>query len=277
MRKLNRSTLLEFLSKPHYTHEVADHFHISSSYANYHLKEAAKSGQILVSEKPVFKSLSNFRAAFKQTGGFLYVSRSSPLLTKDSSQTTQNERKQSVPVLIAEAMQVKFASKAQSQKNEADTEGNISAFTDRKTNTIPVGTSRLKSKTNLFSPFLNILAARGKSGDPGPMARLTDHERPPAQRSYEPLSHTERIHLFESMLNRPSTFLELHGRFGVSRQVIEGFVQKGLLKKVWGPRNIGVTFTLSKKGEKYFGELKAAASFNPPKRRKVLHLKRETL
>jgi hypothetical protein len=275
MRKLDRSTLLEFLSKPHHPHEVAEHFQISSSYANYHLKEAVKAGQVLVSEKPVFKSHPNFRAGLKQLNGFLYVSRSSPLLFKDSSQLVRDASRESAPVLVTEATQVKFTSEAQGQKSKAVDEQNISAFTDRKTNTISAVAGRLKSKV-LFSPFLNVLAAKGKSSGGGPRARLLRHERSLSQSSYEPLSHVERMRLFESMLNHPLTFLEVHGRFRVSRQVIEGFVQRGLLKEVWGPRDIGVRFMLSKKGEKHLEELREAASFEPPKHKKFLGLKRET-
>jgi DNA-binding PadR family transcriptional regulator len=77
--------------------------------------------------------------------------------------------------------------------------------------------------------------------------------------------------------DKPSTFLDIHGRFGVSREVIESFVRHGLLKEIWGPEHIGVRFSLTAKGKRFLKELESAANFKPPRREKLIALKREIL
>jgi hypothetical protein len=88
------------------------------------------------------------------------------------------------------------------------------------------------------------------------------------------LSAAERLRLFQALLEEPLTFLDLHARFGASKRMMEGLVEKGLSREVWGPRAIGVRFKLTNKGKKHLKELEAAAEFEPGIReRKLIRLK----
>jgi len=75
------------------------------------------------------------------------------------------------------------------------------------------------------------------------------------------LPQAKRIELFQTLLNEPVTFLDLHIRFGVSKQTIRRLVKNGLLIEEWGPNEIGLRFQLSKKGKTYLKELEAAALY----------------
>jgi hypothetical protein len=88
------------------------------------------------------------------------------------------------------------------------------------------------------------------------------------------LSAAERLRLFQALSEEPLTFLDLHTRFGVSKRMMEGLVEKGLSMEVWGPRAIGVRFKLTNKGKKHLKELEAAAEFKPRIReRRLIQLK----
>jgi len=276
MQKLDRSKLLQFLSKPRYACEVANYFNIPSKLANYHLREAVKSGHALVSEKRVSGSFLNLRGKLKRLGGFLYVYRNSSLLVKGSLQLIMKKDEGFASTSTTGVTPVKFISKVRSSRKKSLPEQEISAFTDRKAANTRIGGNRFKSKVNLVSPFLNVFAVKGRLGKRGVWNQPLRRERPLSQSSYKPLSHAERIRLFKAVSDQPLTFLELHGRFGVSKQVIENFVRRGLFEEVWGPRDIGVQFRLTEKGKRSLKELEAAASFEPPKRKKFFHLKHTT-
>jgi hypothetical protein len=273
MQKLDRSKLLHFLSKPHYAREVANYFNIPSKLVNYHLKEWVKSGQVLVSEKHVSGSFLSLRGKLKRLDGFLYVSRNSPLLARGSLQLMGKKDEKFTSTATTEGIRVKFISKVRSPREKGLSEQEISAFTDRKTDPMRTASDRFKSKVNLDSSFLNVLVVKGRPVRRSVRNQPVGNERSLSQGGYKPLSHFERIRLFQAVLDQPLTFLELHGRFGVSKQIIEGFVRRGLFEEAWGPKDIGVRFRLTDEGRKRLKELEAAASFEPPKRKRFFHQK----
>jgi hypothetical protein len=77
----------------------------------------------------------------------------------------------------------------------------------------------------------------------------------------EHLSHARRLQLFQALLKEPLPFLELHVRFGVSKQTMRGFIRRGWLTEMWGQGGVGVRFRLSEKGRNYLRELDAAAKY----------------
>ena len=261
MQKLDRSKLLHFLSKPRYAREVANYFNISGKLVNYHLKEWVKSGQVLVSEKHVSGCLLNLKGKLKRLNGFLYVSRNSPLLTKGSLQLTSKKDERSTSTATTEVIRVKFIPGVRSPREKCLREQEISAFTDRKTDPMRTASDRFKSKVNLDSSFLNVLVVKGRltrrSVGNQPMGRETSL----SQGGYKPLSHVERIRLFQAVSDQLLPFLDLHARFGVSKQTIRRLVKNGLLMEEWGPKAIGVRFKLSREGKVYLKELKAAAKY----------------
>jgi hypothetical protein len=120
---------------------------------------------------------------------------------------------------------------------------------------------RFKSKVNMASSFLNVLVIKGRltrrSVGNQPMGRETTL----SQGGYRPLSHVERIRLFQAVSDQPLPFLDLHARFGVSKQTIRRLVKNGFLIEEWGPKAIGVRFKLSREGKVYLKELEAAAKY----------------
>ncbi len=88
------------------------------------------------------------------------------------------------------------------------------------------------------------------------------------------LPHVEQLKLLRALLKEQSTFLELRGRFGVSKQAMRRFVKNRLLVEVWGPNAVGVRYKLSKKGEAYLRKLEAAANYEPRiKKKDIVQLK----
>lgn len=77
------------------------------------------------------------------------------------------------------------------------------------------------------------------------------------------ISHVQMLQLFQALVKEPLSFLELRGRFGVSKQTIKRLVKNGLLTEAWGPKAVGVRFAPSDKGEVYLKELEAAAKYEP--------------
>jgi hypothetical protein len=77
------------------------------------------------------------------------------------------------------------------------------------------------------------------------------------------LSYVKKLELFRALSRRPSSFLDLHARFGVSKQTIRRLVNNGFLREVWGSNAIGVRFELTDKSKKHLKQLKAAARYDP--------------
>lgn len=91
------------------------------------------------------------------------------------------------------------------------------------------------------------------------------------------LSHVQTLQLFRGLMKEPLSFLELRGRFGVSKQTVKRLVRNRLLKETWGPKAVGVRFVLSDKGEAYLKELEAAAKYKPNAQKSVvIRLKQTT-
>jgi hypothetical protein len=76
------------------------------------------------------------------------------------------------------------------------------------------------------------------------------------------LSCAKRIQLFQALSKEPSCFLDLHVRFGTSKQTIRRLVANGFLREVWGSNSIGVWFKLTDKGNTYLKMLKATSRYD---------------
>ena len=261
MERLNRSEFLHFLSKPRYAHEVANHFDISGKLMNYHLKEWVKSGKILISEKRVSRSFLSLKGERKKMDGFLYVSRDSPLLATGSLQLIGKKDEKFTLAAATGGVPVKFVSKMGGLRDKNLHKGQISAFTDRKADSSRIATDHFKSKVNLDSPVLDILATKGRLTERRVGNQPIERKMTLGQSGYKPLSHIEIIRLFQAVSDQPLPFLDLHARFDVSKQTIRRLVKNGLLIEEWGPQAIGVRFKPSKKGKLYLKELGAAARY----------------
>ena len=77
------------------------------------------------------------------------------------------------------------------------------------------------------------------------------------------LSHVQMLQLFRALMKEPLSFLELRGRFGVSKQTVKRLIRNGLLNEIWGPKAVGVKLILSDKGTTHLKGLEAAAKYEP--------------
>lgn len=84
------------------------------------------------------------------------------------------------------------------------------------------------------------------------------------------LSHAQTLQLLRGLMEEPLCFLELRGRFGVSKQTVKRLVRNGLLNETWGSRAVGVKFVLSDKGKAYLKGLEAAAKYKPNAQKNAL-------
>lgn len=111
------------------------------------------------------------------------------------------------------------------------------------------------------SRFLSISVGRGK---------LTRHRATELARQGLPwhsketkrLSFAKRLQLFRALSRAPLSFLDLHVRFGVSKQTIRRLVKNHFLVEVWGSNDIGVQFKLTKESKNHLKELEAAAKYD---------------
>jgi hypothetical protein len=90
---------------------------------------------------------------------------------------------------------------------------------------------------------------------------LSEKEIQSSAEKPEQLSQVKRHQLFQALSKQPSPFLELHARFGVSKQTMRRFIRRGWLTEMWGQGGVGVRFRLSEKGRNHLRELEAAAKY----------------
>jgi hypothetical protein len=141
---------------------------------------------------------------------------------------------------------------------------------------LPRNSSNLLNRNVNGSNVLKEDSLRNGSGAPKFLSTLIDERRLVMHKSSrslsekeiqsstekpEHLSHARRLQLFQALLKEPLPFLELHVRFGVSKQTMRGFIRRGWLTEMWGPGGVGVRFKLSEKGRNYLRGLVAAAKY----------------
>jgi len=261
MSKLDHVSLSKFLSKPRFLHEVAEHYGISKELAEFHLRGAVKSGQVLISERPVFQTLRLSNRRKKRSGGFVYVSEKSPGLVN-------NWTRFSLKTLCVstgskgEAVSVRFLSSTDALKAREVFDRKLPGSFGEGTTDSRVDKHRLKATGSLVPPFdgsrSKVKLSRQRSVD----QLLRNMPRSVAEEA-KSISQVERIRLFRALVKEPLPFLDLHGRFGVSKQIVRRLIKNGFLRETWGPKAIGVRFKLTNKGRVHLRELEAAAKYEP--------------
>jgi hypothetical protein len=237
MGKRRRIDLSEFLTRPRLLQEIVEHYRVTTKIAALHLRKAAESGQVLISEAPIFRTFKDSSGNLKKLGGFVYV----------HSKNLPRSRRELKFTLLGNEGLPKFRNKAGPENHPTATDTSHS----------------LVSK-------LNVTSARSVSEKRG---RLDRECAPRYQKSVNnkprSLQWAEKTSLFEAM-QKPSSFLDLHARFNVSKETMNGLVKKGFLKETWGSDGVGLTFNLSGKGKKYLEELEAESKYEPTLRKSPL-------
>ncbi len=246
MRKPRRIDLLEFLSRPRFVHEIAEHYGVSRKTAVFHLQKAARSGRVLVSEAPVFQTVKDSSGNLKKLGGFVYVHHKSPTHTWKETSFTLLEN-DDLPRL----------------SNKTSPEDH---------------TTKPKANCSLISK-LNVTSARAISGSRARsnLACAPRYQKPANSKS-GPLQCAEKAKLFQALLSRSLPFLDLHERFSISKQTITRLVKRGLLEETWGSDGVGVTFNLTEKGKAQLEEIWAGSRYKPTiKRSSLTRLKQRSV
>lgn len=255
MVKLERSHLLNFLSKPRFASEIAERFNVPIRLVDSHLQDIVRSGQVLVSETPVPQTLLAKNGKLEESEGVLYLAQDSPFLSGEMLKLNVQEVEKT-PLLSPEVASIKFSRISQSSAKE------ISPKREEQNNLPSFSKTSSKSKTSIVSRFFGTFIRKGFSSKQVSWKHDIGHRSLPDHSIYSgegrSLSHPIRLRLFQALLNQPLTFLDIHGRFKVSKQTIMGFVRKGLLKEEWGQGGIGVKYGLTKKGKTYVRQIESA-------------------
>jgi transposase len=260
MGRLNRFNLLHYLLKPRLVREIAEHYGVSHKTVALHLREAVKSGRVLVSEAPVFQAIKDSSGNLKKLKGLVYVCQKSPILVRKNARFAPMKADNSVRGLDG-ASHLRFLSKPFCVR------ANLSLEQEPPTLELGENLNRenlmptAKANRSLVSR-MNVSTARVV-----PLNRqISDRLRLPRQASKggsTSLSQEERIRLFQALSRGRLPFLDLHECFNVSRQTITRLVKRGFLTEDWGAEGVGVTFGLTGKGKAYLKELERASGHVP--------------
>lgn len=265
MRSRRRFNLAEFLLKPRFLHEIAEHYGVSKETAVFHLREAVKSGQILVSEAPIFQAIKDSSGNLKRLRGFVYVNRESPILvgkdTTFSIPKTDNSKCE-----LHNTSRTSF-SKPNGESTRARSERGLPRFAPvEKANR--EGAARLRANHSLISK-LKVSSVKVSSVNHTRSSRSSPSKQYSSSKPAA-LLNVEKILLFQALLKEPLPFQDIHNRFKVSRQTITRLVMRGLLMETWGSKGVGVRFKLTSKGKAWLTQPEAASKFEPRIRERPL-------
>lgn len=250
MSKFDRSNLLKFLRKPRCLREIVRHFEAPTKLIDYHIQEAIKSGGVLVYGKQIQKRSLNSNAKQLRSEGLLYISKNSSLLAKD---------------IVAIKSLPKTRDSATKESAHYDHKSSVFSKKLGLTNN-PMDHPK-RDETELSRAPSN-LSNKMKLAQNSGARRLKWKKRYNTHES-KSLSHVEKISLFQALSNQPQPFLDIHRRFGISKQIVKGFVKNGFFEEVWGPKNIGVQFKLTEKGKASLKRLEKASHFEQQQRKKI--------
>jgi hypothetical protein len=257
MGSRRRFNLREFLSKPRFLHEIAEHYGVSRKTAVLHLREALKSGEVLVSEAPVFQTIKDSSGNLKKLRGFVYVNQESPVLAgkhiRFSLLKTDNSKRE-----LRGTSHVNF-SKPHGASGRATLEKGSLRFASLEKANDGSHEERPKANHSLISKLI-VSSARVSSASHLTSSRLYQSQQYSSSKP-TPLLNIEKIRLFQALLKEPLPFLDIHDRFNVSRQTITRIVNGGLLKETWGSNGVGVRYKITNKGKTYLKELEEASKY----------------
>jgi predicted DNA-binding protein YlxM (UPF0122 family) len=246
--------LREFLSKPRFLHEIAEHYGVSRKTAIFHLREAMKSGQLLVSEAPVFQTIKDSSGNLKKLRGFVYVYQESPIpvgkVIRFSLPKTDDSKRE-----LRSTSHAGF-SKPNGESPRAGLEPGSPRFASmEKANR--ESAARLKANHSLISK-LKVSSVKVSSVNHSRSSRLLPSNQYSSSKPAA-LLNVEKMRLFRALLKEPLPFLDIQNRFEVSRQTITRLVKKGLLMETWGSEGVGVRFKLASKGKACLAKFEEAS------------------
>ena len=250
--------LKEFLSKPRFLHEIAEHYGVSKKTAVFHLQKAVKSGQVLVSEAPAFRIIKDSSGNLRKLIGFVCIYQRRPILIEKDARPVLPKTDNSVSVR-GKTSRTSLIPEPHTLFRKSPLKHELPSF---------AYTEKMRAQNRATEPIANwpSIPKLDMSPTNATSANNTKLDRVPPSRHYsnsksKPFLYVDRTRLFKALLDRSLPFLDLHYRFYVSRQTITRLVEKGLLSETWGSKGVGVTFKLTRKGKTYLRQLEAASTY----------------
>jgi DNA-binding MarR family transcriptional regulator len=247
------SELLYFLSEPRSLEEIAEHFAISTSIANRYLQKAIRENQILACRYSTRGHLKSQRKQ-GQSETLVYISKDSDLLSRELTGFAVEKVVRTQKGVGSETTFIRFSSedpsKSSSNSMQRVSRGKNYELADQNSTSLP-----------------QIMVRKGKFVRSAREPLATGKRKSQSQaRSF---SIAQELSMLTALSQNTRSYVDLQTRFKVSRRTLRTLVKKGILKEVWGARNIGITFQLTEKGKKHLKRLKTAARL---KRDKIRNL-----
>ena len=265
MSKVDQSSLLQFLHEPRLVHEVAEHFGIPEKLARLNIRKAVESGHVLISKKPLLQTLKNSDGKLRRIRQSLYVSRKSPTLADGWERFKLKTKNGLFSESKNDSFSIRFPSWNDYTLAKNMVNHKLLVFSRPASENKPdsaIARHNYKTKGILASEF-DVSSAKVKLASHKTIDRALRTKPTSPQGRENSLSYVERIRLFQTLFKKPSTFLDLHRRFGVSRQIVKGLIKNGLIAETWAPKGIGVRLKLTRKGKTHLKELEVAAECEP--------------
>jgi hypothetical protein len=210
----------------------------------------------------------------KHSGDFVYVSRGSPMFVGGRTEFSIKESGDFVPRSNGDAFSVRFVSSAHAPIGK-------SLFDQRTANFALAGISGHETEIPRLKTDVSLTRNIGSSQSRVKLAKRRTVDqllRPSPDVGSKSLSYVEMIDLLRALSKEAMPFINLHARFGISKQTLKRLAKNRLIVEVWGPRAIGVKFRLSKRGEMYLKSLESAAKYEPRMKDKgLIRLKQKTI
>lgn len=187
------------------------------------------------------------------------------VLTSDAGETKMIER---VPVKT-KMLCSKGAWALKSQNTVSMRLPKNCASLQKKASTSNIITEALMKQEQLAPQFLSLLIAGGKMIKHKKDAPAVERKFGWNEETTKRPSYANVLGMFQTLSNEPLTLLELHFRFDVSKQTVKRLVKNGFFREVWGPKAVGVRFSLTKKGKIYLKELDSTSKIEPKIREHV--------
>lgn len=258
MAKRHRLDLAEFLSKPRFLHEIAEHYMISRRTAALHLRRAVKSGLVMKTESSAFRTVEDSGGDLRKLKDFAYIhDRNSNLLSKETKHSLLKTAKRGTLTKISS---IGFTLKPEVRRKITD--GNrctIRASSKR------MNVPKLKAKLEAYNSSMTKLNASPTRVVSISSAR-SSQSLPPRMYSggkSNSLLNAERIRMFQALLKHSMSFLDMHAQFNVSKQIVTRLRSKGLLEETWGQDGVGLAFKLTAKGQKHLAQLEKLSAYKP--------------
>jgi len=264
MSNVDRNSLLQFLRVPRFAAEVAEHFGTSEKIAILRLREAIKAGKVLASETFDCQTLKNSNIKSRKNTAPLYISRQSRMLFNDQKTLGLKASGDLSPRGMSNASSIRSASLHDRlfAKGLVNQTFSVDGATPKNT-TNSAGAKNTYMLKGVSASEFELFSAKAKLSSRGTPDRVPRFKQILPQKSISPLSHVERIHLLQALFDKPLGFLDLHRRFGISKQIVKGLVKNGVITETWASKGVGVKYKLTKKGIGCLRELEAAAECQP--------------